>query len=69
MTGIQIVGLYFACSFVQALILARAINKRDPMEYPKLTVFLFTLGGIAATATFLAGMVAGGIERFVKGRA
>jgi len=69
MTGIQIAGLYVVLSFVQALVMARAMNKQNPIEYPKITVLLFTLLGLGATVIFLAGIISASIELFVKGRA
>ena len=60
--------LYVTLSFVQALIVARGVNKMNPIQFPKTTVAAYTLFGPGVTLVLLIGVLSGFIERFVKGK-
>ena len=59
--------LYFFLSFVQALILVRAMNKQWEDRNPVFSVLFITALGPIATLIFLCGVFSAAIDRFVKG--
>ena len=67
METMTIFVIYFSLSFVQALLLARGIDKMHKLENPKTDVFLLTIAGVVATVAFFLGLLAGFVEQVVHG--